>query len=243
MSALSTLRTQTRRLIQETTAGRWTDAVVDGAINNRYYEAQDRLNSIRPGYFDTGALLNLVSGTLNYARPFFKPVRHYYRLASDGSTYIECELYSFDTVQPDAEHNLSRIVTPGVYAVAEMGPIISVYPTPTSNQTAGLKVLSDFAISLSDDADIPRLKPELHHLLTYGAAAELLDDDPTYPEAARAKLQARWDYIFLPEVESLKRLARIYPYRNMGRLSMEPPTLTTNARYRRLLNNGTTIIY
>ena len=49
--------------------------------------------------------------------------------------------------------------------------------------------------------------------------------------------------MFAPEPECAKRLARVYPYRTMGLLTMEPCALTTNARYRRLLNNGTTIIY
>lgn len=239
---LGTIRARTRALIQETTPRRWTDARVDEAINNRYWEGADRLNRIRPGYFDTGAFIGLVAGTASYARPFFKPVRGYYRRASDG-TYVECRHYSFDATTPGAEHDISRLVLPTVFTVVELGAVIIVYPTPTATEANGLKVIADSLIALTNDDDVPRLKTELHWRMASGAAAELLADDPTYPEKAKAKLEYDWTYIFGPEPDALKRLCRIYPERRMGQITMEPPTnILDNGRHRRLLNGGTTII-
>lgn len=234
------MQAKTRRLVQESSASRWSDDNIKEALNNRYAEAQDRVNFIRPGYFDTGALVNLVAGTTNYQRPFFKPVRGYYRLS--GGEYVQCNVYSFDSVQPDVEFSLARLTPPSTFAVAEMGPTISVYPTPTANLTSGLKVLADKSIALTGDDDTTRLKPELDWLLPFGAAAELLADDPTYPADKLTALEAKWAYLFGPEPACAKRLARIYPHRDMGRLTMEPQTPVTLGA-RRFLNGGITILW
>ena len=243
---LLSLRASTRAKIQEKTPGsdpRWTDARVDEAINNRYFEGQDRLNRIRPGYFDTLAYISLVAGTAEYDRPFFKPVLGYSRLASDGQ-YVDCNVYSWTSVQPPAEHEVSRLFQPSTTAVVEFGSRITVYPTPTANQALGLRVSSDLAMSLTNDLDVPRLRSELHWRMAFGAAAELLADDPTYPEAAKAKLESDWLYLFAPDRDPLKRLCRLYPYRTMGRLTMEPPTsVAASPRFRRYLNGGMTVIY
>lgn len=237
-----TIKARTRALIQETTASRWTDARVAEAIDNRYYEGQNRLNRVRPGYFDTLAYITLTANVASYTRPFFKPVLNYSRLASDG-TYVDCNVYSWLSTQPPAEHEISRLFAPGTFTVVEFGSSIFVYPTPSATQALGLRVASDLAMAMTADADIPRLRTELHWRMASGAAAELLADDPTYPEAARAKLEADWNYIFAPEVDSLKRLCRLYPLRTMGRIALEPPTNVLSAQFRRLLNGGTTIIY
>ena len=237
---LSDIRTKTRKLIRETTASHWSDPNVDAAINNRYFEAQDRLNLIRPGYFDTAALIGLSANVNKYDRPFFKPVRGYYRLS--GTEYVQCNVYAYDSIQPDAEGTLSRITPPGTFTVVEIGAFIYVYPTPTATLASGLKVISDYETALAIDTDVPRLKDELHWRLAYGAAAELLADDPTYPEKARDRLESDWLYIFAPEPEAARRLCRIYPERVMGRLTMEPQT-PVNVGRRRFLNNGTEILW
>lgn len=238
---LSMLRTRTRKLVQETTAGVWTDADIDAAINNRYFEAQGRINYIRPGYFDTGALYDLVANTASYPRPFFRPVRGYYR--KNGSDYVECRVYSFETTTLTAEHDLSHIVPPTVYAVVEIGTRIYVYPTPSANETAGLKVISDFDVSLSVDTDAPRLKSELHWRLPRGAAAELLADDPTYPQEAVSRLESDWLYIFAPEPAAAKRLARIYPERRLGQLRLDPQAPIASGRTRYWSNGGQVILW
>lgn len=238
---LSALRTKTRKLVQEASASVWSDAEIDTALNNRYFEAQGRVNYIRPGMFDTGALIDLVAGQTNYARPFFRPVRGYYRKV--GTEWIECEVYSFETTVASAEQDLSRIVPPNIHAVVEIGAVLQVWPTPGANLAGGLKVISDFDISLAADTDSPRLKPELHWRLPRGAAAELLADDPTYPAESVAKLESDWLYIFAPEPAALKRLARIYPERRLGHIRMTPQTPVTGGRARAYANGGQVILW
>ena len=82
---LTTLREATREYIQDTIGVRWDVARVDRAINNKYFEAQGALNHVRPGYFDSGALINLVAGQIQYPQRLRPP--HLARLKSHRLRY------------------------------------------------------------------------------------------------------------------------------------------------------------
>lgn len=227
---LGQIRRKVRRLIQERTADDWDDALdVDPAINNAVFAAQDRVEFIRPGTYATFATLALVANTQRYARPAFYPVT-YYRLKDGGdptvaADYTKCNQLSLGQVTPDASGQWFRIDAPEELTIVEDDDEIIVLPTPTANQTSGLRVRLDPPIALVADTDIPRLRQELHVRLAYGAAAELADEVPNIDAKVKAYFRGMFDEYFGNTPEAFQKLARVYPRQEPTAMLIERPII------------------
>lgn len=218
------LLNKTRRLVNEVTARLWSDADVYTEINNAYIEAQAAISRIAPAEFLRGAQIDTVAGTNLYERPTYEPLKVVRLKDSTTGSYRDLSKMDVDQLQDHASGATGRSATRFEPAYGLIGRWIVIRPTPETSVTAGLAVLYYEKLSLSADADTPRLPAALHHRIAYRAAELLLKDSKDVSNEALGQLQAEWAYYFVGE-EALRRLAREHYYDH------QPQTFTPSIAY------------
>jgi hypothetical protein len=180
--ALSTIRTQIRSNLDETTASDWTDAELNRVINQRYHRVHSAVVSVYNDYKITTATTNLVANQQEYSLPsdFFKlrRVEVNYDITNINSVFQKASpLTSLEAIRSRvAETNISDVIfrNPMYYLT---GAVLGLLPIPTSAGANALKLwyiptLPDLTADTST-LDIPY--PERYwHIIAEGGTADAL---------------------------------------------------------------------
>lgn len=178
--ALSTIRTQVRSYLDETTAADWTDAELNRLINQRYHRVYSAVVEVYEDYKITTSFASLVADQQEYTLPtdLFKlrRVEINYDTDNTNSTFQKATpVTSLDAIRTRlAETNISSsfLRNPTYYIT---GTSIGFLPIPTTSETNGIKywyipTLSDLSADAST-IDIPY--PERYwHLIAEGATSD-----------------------------------------------------------------------
>ncbi len=161
------LRTKLRRKVQDVAEVQWTDAELNEAINQAYYDLQAEVHVVNPEsivYFDT---LDAVSGTSWYPLPpsFGIISVGLKAAAADNYTKIAEKLYE-DILNLDGTSNY----------YTRKGEWIGIFPAPSTSLTDGIELQHKPINTLTVDSDEPRLKLPLHNAIVLGAKIDLLGD-------------------------------------------------------------------
>lgn len=178
--ALSTIRTQVRSYLDETTAADWTDVELNRLINQRYHRLYSAVVTVFEDYKITTSFANFVADQQEYTLPAdiykLRRVEVNYDISNSNSTFQKAyPLTSLDAVRTRlAETNIGdSILRDPVYYVT--GASVGFLPIPTSAGTNAIKywyvpTLSDLA---SDSSTIDLPYPERYwHLIAEGATAD-----------------------------------------------------------------------
>jgi hypothetical protein len=211
---LAQLRTKTRRLVNETSAGNWADADVDAEINNALHEAEAVVSLVAPHEFleeaviDTDDGVAAVTGGTWYLRPTYEPLK-VVRLKTDAtSAYKDLDKLTIDQVYDHVGGSVAQSGTREGYGYALRGKYMLIRPAPPAGVTAGILCLYYDKLALSADADTPRLPLALHHRIAYRAATLLLQDSKDAADDVIDRLMAEWAYYFGPDESARRRLYR-----------------------------------
>lgn len=173
--------TLTRSLADETvTSAVLTDSEITRFLNNRYNEVNSELMRIDGAYY--GAIdqtVDLVADQANYDLPDedsesvtrIERILHV-KIAYDGSNFRRA--LPIDPISIN-DSNFDNVVytqnNPVYYLLAQE---IYLLPTPTAAATNALKIwYQQRPAELSNDDDVPAFSPQYHHILAYGAAADI----------------------------------------------------------------------
>lgn len=178
--ALSTIRTQVRSFLDETTAADWTDAELNRLINQRYHRVYTAVITVFEEYKITTSYSSLVANQQEYSLPtdLFKlrRVEINYDITNTDSVFQRvAPITSVDAIRTRlGETNLGPGISRNpLYYV--LGSLVGLLPIPTTAATNGLKFwyipyLSDLS-SDSSTIDIPY--PDRYwHIIAEGAAAD-----------------------------------------------------------------------
>lgn len=197
-----------RRFIDEVTeSSRYTNDFLKILINGRYMDIASRLIELNDSHFGTSiADIALVSGTSLYSltdldSDSYTRISHilHVKIAYDGTNY-----YHADKIQPlqipDSPLQNSRF-TQNNPAYSLRGTSIEVYPEPSANASAGIKIYyNQRPTELTSDTDVPQFEPMHHIAIAYGAAADALIADL---DANDSPIIDRYERLFESRVEKL----------------------------------------
>lgn len=182
---LSAIRTRARKLADEVIqTNAVTNSDIDGFINARNNMVYSKIIEKHESFFaatisdiafvanqDTYALTDLDSN--NQTR--IEHIKHV-KIAYSGTNYIRARPIPYTNI-PDT--NLASITyTQNDPRYLILGDSIQVFPTPTANNSSAIKLwYLRRPVELSNDTDVPAYSPLYHHILAYGAAADILRTD------------------------------------------------------------------
>jgi hypothetical protein len=161
------LRTKTRRKVQDVASVQWTDAEINEAINQAYYDLQAEVHVVHPEaivYWDT---LNSVAGTNWYPMPPSFGIISVSLKADSSSEYVKLE--------PKLYEDIKDLDGTTVYYTLR-GDWIGIFPAPSVSVVNGIELMHKAINTLTVDADEPRIKLPLHNAIVLMAKVDLLGD-------------------------------------------------------------------
>jgi len=186
----SELRTALRSLLNEDTAGFWTDAQLNTYLNL----ANDRVNSIvsatREDYFTISATFATVQGTQNYAFP--SDCRFIRRLEiydpNDTNYIIKLDELRWPRIEANGDWLFTNQGMPKRYTIR--GQQFSLYPIPDTVYNMRLYYDSRPG-NMDSDSDSPDTPTDFHDMLVYWAALlakkQNEEDDAGFAELFNAR--------------------------------------------------------
>lgn len=157
------IRTLLRRRVQEVTADQWSDANLNELINLAYQRTELDILSVNPQAFMTTYRADIVSGQAFYEKPAgFNYEIAFKRLDSANSRYVRMEC--IDYVKGIARQNGESEVQYSHY-----GTHLMLSPTPSASLASGLELDFVPSLSMTDDAESPKIVHPLHMALVYHA--------------------------------------------------------------------------
>lgn len=183
----SELRTEVRQQIQEPTAKKFTDAMLNSWLDRSVEKVWARLAfGVRDGYGveESSSDTSIVSGTARYAWPD-KSSRKMIRLERVERVGSDIQ-YPFDLVEISKEERHDYTVAgttayPRVYYPE--APYIVLVPTPTASIASALRFHGTWEHgSFSGDSASPSFPSRYHFLVAYRAAMMALHLDETSGE-------------------------------------------------------------
>ena len=162
----SEIRTSVRKLLNESTAGFWSD----DDLNNYINMANQRVNSIiaasRSDFFTVSATFNTISGTKSYAWPtdckYIRRIEVYD--TSDPSNILKLDEMKFPRTEAVGSWDISYPGQPRMYI--SRGGQIDLYPIPDS--VYPLRIYYEPRQSdLATDSDSPLSPVDFHDMLVY----------------------------------------------------------------------------
>lgn len=162
----SEIRTQVRALLNESTAGFWSDTNLNGYINM----ANQRVNSIiantREDYFTTTSTFNTIAGTQSYQFPvdcrFVRRLEHY--SVTDASYIDKLDELKFPRTEAQGAWNFSAPGKPVGYTV--FGSQFNLAPIP--DDVYPMRLYYDARKDdLALDTEVPLSPTDFHDMIVY----------------------------------------------------------------------------
>jgi hypothetical protein len=206
---LSAIRTETRNLLDDVGADRWTDSDLNLYINQAQYDF-NVLTQIYRGPVN----VNLVAGQSVYAvssNDIVGPIVRMegYRSATDADNVNSTTQEKLDTVKfgwiGDAGATIPKVFMRSKNDFKEF----QIYPKSLTTTTSGYPIIKVYAArvptTLSADVDVPVIPVEYHHALPYGAAARALQRNN---DALSVQLAQAYDAKFKEYVATAQAIAK-----------------------------------
>lgn len=162
----SEIRTDVRTLLNEATAGFWTNANLNTYIN----KANQRVNTIiaatREDYFTESSTFSTVAATKSYAFPtdcrFIRRIEHY--STSDAGDIEKLDELKFPRTEMQGEWPFTETGRPKRYSV--FGTQFNLGPIPDAVYT--MRIYYDSRKSdLASDTDSPSSPTDFHDMIVY----------------------------------------------------------------------------
>ncbi len=188
------LRTMLRRQLQEVTAAKWTDAVLNSYLNLGLQFVQRRIMAINPEFVIYTDLTNVVSAQSNYPKPIGTKFdcNVYYKSSTTATKFTKLKRIPYLDIAEFLTAGVSPTNLTSAYAIK--GRFLVIWPTPTANVTNGLKLESVPTLSMGADADVPYdIVTDLHEAIVYRAGMIALRDTDEPGDLFTAELKAALD--------------------------------------------------
>ena len=210
---LAELRSFTRFLTNTNTTT-YTDTDLDFSLNSQYdIFTAVILNSMDDWDFQADyATTDLVTGQKEYTLPSDIIKIKRVEITYDGTTWHEATPMDINerTSATDTTSVASDFST-AVPMYDLMDSSLFLYPIPTANATAGLKVWYEKNVThLSGTTDVPVIIKSFHKGLCYGAAEDFFDKYPTKGDAN--KMQIKKEGIISLMAETYRKHNQDRPY-------------------------------
>jgi hypothetical protein len=190
----SALREVLRRQINEVAAQAWTNAELDVYLDIGVQAIAKEIYKIDPMAFRSTELINVVSGTTDYALATTvqdqSGIMLVERMGPSSTSYTQQTKMDLDIIR---SYLLSGVLvgvpnllnhTDGVYAVSGLGTVV-IAPAPTANVTSGLRVTYRPVFTLASDSDAPPFPEPFHIGVIYAAKLAALGE--TWSETERVE--------------------------------------------------------
>lgn len=176
------LRTKLRRKVQDVAEQQWTDAECNEAINQAYYDIQAEVHIVNPEaiiYFD---LIDSVAGTNWYPLPPTFGFTSISIKANAGDEFVKLDEKLYEDIRSRTGE--------GQY-VTRRGDWFGIFPAPSTSVIQGIELMHKPILTLTVDADEPRLKLPLHNLIVLMAKVDLLGDTNEDSSDDRARIKSQ----------------------------------------------------
>lgn len=169
------MRSMLRRRLQEATAKQWTDANLNIYLNFGLQFIQTAIMAVKPEEFIYISTADHVADDNLIPKPYglllIKKIECMY---PDDDTYTKVTKDRNDIIDALVEEDLDAYST--YYRYAELGRWIKIWPTPSANNTAGLRMTWVPSLTMAVDADVPDVHINLHEGIVYRAQEIALGD-------------------------------------------------------------------
>ena len=162
------LRTKLRRKVQDVASVQWTDAELNEALNQAYYDMQAEVHIVNPEAVVSWDTINTTTTDNWYPMP-----------PSFGIISVSIKNAATDTVYTKLEEKLYediKALSEGTQYYTRRGDWIGIFPTPATAVVDGIELMHKPIKTLTVDADEPKLKLPLHNALVLMAKIDLLGD-------------------------------------------------------------------
>lgn len=176
---LGQLRTKLRRKVQDVAEVQWTDAEIDEAINQAYYDLQAEVHIVNPEsivYWDN---INTVAGTNWYPLPPSFGIISVSLKPTTGDDYTKLDEKLYEDIK-----SLDGTTT----YFTRRGEWIGIFPAPSYSVVNGIELMHKPINTLTVDADEPKLKLPLHNAIILAAKIDLLGDTNESSQDDKEKL-------------------------------------------------------
>lgn len=173
------MRTVLRRQVQDTAAVQWTDAECDQALNESYYQFQAAVQTVDPEAVVNWDYMNTVAAQNWYPLPPSFGI-----IAVRVKSSVSDEYVKLDRKRLEAIESMSG--TTQYYT--QRGEWIGIFPAPSIGVASGIELQHRPIHTLTDDADLPKLKLPLHYGVVLGAKIWLLGDTNEQSKSDEDKL-------------------------------------------------------
>lgn len=177
----SQIRTMLRRRVQETTADQWTDSDLNDLINLAYQRVELDILTVNPQAFTSRYQADIVSGQDLYEKPAGFNHELSFKLLDDDGVYKRMDMLSFVTNEARTNESTTKY--------AHWGAYFHLAPTPSTSVTAGLELDFIPSLSMTDDADVPKIAHPLHMAIVYHAQLLALGETGEEQKRAAEELQ------------------------------------------------------
>jgi hypothetical protein len=169
------MRSMLRRRLQESTAKQWSDANLNTYLNFGLQFMQQAIMQVSPEEFLYISTADHVADDDLIPKPYglmlIKRVQSQY--AADAS-YTDALRARNDEIDALVTADLDAYST--YYRYAEFGRHIRIWPTPESNNSAGMRLSWVPTLTMAVDADVPDVHLSLHEGIVYRAHEIALAD-------------------------------------------------------------------
>jgi hypothetical protein len=177
---LTQLRTVTRRYVQDTESVEWTDAEINQALNDAYYDLQAELQMVAPEGIISWDTIDSDSTDNWYPKPpTFGLIQIGLKLTAADTTFTKLDFKDYNDIKDE---------TGTTYYYCERGDWFGIFPAPPASVTNGIEVMHRPIDTLTTDTDIPKLKLPLHQGIALQAKIFLLGDTNENADKDEGKL-------------------------------------------------------
>lgn len=170
----------------------WSDSDLNIVLGESALLVQDFVNGVDPNPYTVTMYNDLVNGQSMYALPsnYRSPgIREAAIMASAGGSYspmVRRENVVIDEARAGNNTGASNTGKP-LYSISH--GILELLAVPTSNVTAGLRLIFSSTIAMADDDAIPQLPLSLHSCIVLEAAIFLSPDtdDPDFEKYIKVR--------------------------------------------------------
>ncbi len=182
---LGQLRTVTRRYVQDTASVEWSDAEVNQAINDSYYDLQMELQMSNPEAIVAFDTIDFTAGENWYPKPpTFGLIQVGIKTAAADTNFTKLKAKNYNDILSETGGE----ATDSFY-YTERGDWIGIFPDPDTTVTDGIEVIHRPIDTLTVDADVPKLKLPLHQAICLQAKIFMLSDTNEDAKLDEGKLQ------------------------------------------------------
>lgn len=197
----STIRTFTRRILQEDTEDQFSDSVLNDYINFAYQWVEEQVLAVDGEAFVYIDNADIVSGQRYYAKPVNMLHELFLEYSETPSNEDSWKPLNYTSITLMKNPMLERYVHPELAVSTEKAEFTHVGGwyylgwTPPANISGGLQVIYVPSLVMGADTDIPELHTKLHYAVVLAAAIFALGETPEDTGRLQGMVKALTDQI------------------------------------------------